>query len=219
LLSQGPSVTLVQNKNAGGGVQIDETMRRRLIEAVAETIALHAEELTAIDAAQGDGDHGLNMNRGFGAVTAKLDDIAAKPLPEAVQEVGRTLVMTVGGASGAIFGTAFMAAGKVLPEAPTRADAAAAMDAAVAAVRARGKAEFGHKTMLDVLGPVATALHGDATDLPAVAHAAAEATAGMQAVRGRASFLGERSVGGMDAGARSAALIVAAICGVVEETP
>jgi dihydroxyacetone kinase-like protein len=136
-----------------------------------------------------------------------------------MQEVGRTLVMTVGGASGAIFGTAFMAAGKSLPENPSRADAAAAMDAAVSAVRARGKAEFGHKTMLDVLGPVAKALHGSESDIAAVANASAEATAGMQAVRGRASFLGERSVGAMDAGARSAALIIAAICSTLEGTP
>lgn len=198
---------------------IDEVVRRRLLEAIAETITRHAEELTAIDAAQGDGDHGLNMNRGFAAVMAKADAIIAKPLPEAVQEVGRTLVMTVGGASGAIFGTAFMAAGKSLPENPTRADAAAAMDAAVAAVRARGKAEFGHKTMLDVLGPVAAALHDSASDVVAAANAAAEGTAGMQAVRGRASFLGERSIGTMDAGARSAALIIAAIARIVEETP
>jgi dihydroxyacetone kinase-like protein len=198
---------------------IDEVTRRRLLEAIAETIALHVEELTAIDAAQGDGDHGLNMGRGFAAVMAKADAIVAKPLPEAAQEVGRTLVMTVGGASGAIFGTAFMAAGKSLPESPTRADAAAAMDAAIVAVRARGKAEFGHKTMLDVLGPVAEALHGTTADVAAVALVAAEDTAGMQAVRGRASFLGERSIGSMDAGARSAALIIAAICWVVEETP
>ena len=198
---------------------IDEQMRRRLVQAIVDTISRHAEELTAIDAAQGDGDHGLNMNRGFAAVMDKADAIVAKPLPEAVQEVGRTLVMTVGGASGAIFGTAFMAAGKSLSENPGRADAAAAMDAAVNAVRARGKAEFGHKTMLDVLGPVAAALHGPETDIVSVADAAAEATAGMQAVRGRASFLGERSVGTMDAGARSAALIIAAISRTLEGTP
>lgn len=198
---------------------IDEVMRRRLLQAVVKTISEHAEELTAIDAAQGDGDHGLNMNRGFSAVIAKADAIVAKPLPEAMQEVGRTLVMTVGGASGAIFGTAFMAAGKALPDNPGRADAAAAMDAAIAAVRARGKAEFGHKTMLDVLGPVAEALHGTETDIAGVADAAADATAEMQAVRGRASFLGERSVGTMDAGARSAALIIAAICRTLEGTP
>ena len=194
---------------------VDARKRQHLLDAVGETISAHADELTAIDAAQGDGDHGLNMKRGFAAVMSKRDAIAAKPLSEAMQEIGRTLVMTVGGASGAIFGTAFMAVGKVLPDNPTRADAAAAMDAAIAAVRARGKAEFGHKTMLDVLGPVAEALRDPAADVAATAFAAAEATAGMQAIRGRASFLGERSIGGMDAGARSAALIIGAICGVM----
>ncbi len=210
---------LPAKQEVGSRMPIDEAMRRRLLQAIVETISRHADELTAIDAAQGDGDHGLNMNRGFAAVMGKADAIVAKPLPDAMQEVGRTLVMTVGGASGAIFGTAFMAAGKSLPENPSRADAAAAMDAAVSAVRARGKAEFGHKTMLDVLGPVAKALHGSESDIAAVANASAEATAGMQAVRGRASFLGERSVGAMDAGARSAALIIAAICSTLEGTP
>jgi dihydroxyacetone kinase-like protein len=211
-----------EKQEVGARMPIDEEMRRRLVQAIVDTISRHAEELTTIDAAQGDGDHGLNMSRGFAAVMTKVDAIVGKPLPEAVQEVGRTLVMTVGGASGAIFGTAFMAAGKSLPENPGLADAAAAMDAAVSAVRARGKAEFGHKTMLDVLGPVAAALHGldgPETDIAAVADAAAEATAGMQAVRGRASFLGERSVGTMDAGARSAALIIAPISRTLEGTP
>jgi dihydroxyacetone kinase-like protein len=200
---------IAAKQEVGARMPIDEEMRRRLLKAIAETISRHADELTEIDAAQGDGDHGLNMNRGFAAVMAKADAIVAKPLPEATQDLGRTLVMTVGGASGAIFGTAFMAAGKSLPENPSRADAAAAMDAAVAAVRA----------MLDVLGPVAAALHGADIDIPAAADAAAEATAGMQAVRGRASFLGERSIGTMDAGARSAALIIAAICRTLEGTP
>ncbi len=127
--------------------------------------------------------------------------------------------MNVGGASGAIFGTAFMAAGKVLPEAPVRADAADAADAAVAAVQARGKAELGHKTMLDVLAPVAAGLRDGAPDLAAVARDAVAATAAMAAVRGRASFLGERSLGHPDPGARSAALIVEAIQSALEAAP
>ena len=195
---------------------MQENELRRLIQSVADTIIAHAEELTAIDAAQGDGDHGLNMKRGFEAVLAKLDEILAKPLPAAVTEVGRTLVMNVGGASGAIFGTAFMAFGKALPEQPSRLDLAPALDAAIAATKARGKSDVGQKTMLDVLAPVAAALHAGEADIAAVAHRAAEATADMQAVRGRASFLGERSLGKMDAGARSAALIIAAIAAPLE---
>lgn len=196
-----------------------EAQLRRLVQAVAATVIDHAEELTQIDAALGDGDHGLNMKRGFEAVLGKLDDIAAKPLPAALQEIGRTLVMTVGGASGAIFGTAFIAFGKAIPDEPSFADLAPALDAAITATKARGKSEIGQKTMLDVLAPVATALHAGEHDLTGVADRAAAATAEMRAVRGRASFLGERSVGHMDAGARSAALIIGAIASALEQVP
>lgn len=199
-------------------MEIDEALRRRLVQAMADAVISHVDELSALDSAAGDGDHGINMQRGFQAALGKLEAIAAKPVPEAAQELGRTLVMTVGGASGAIFGTAFMAAGKVLPAAPGRADALTALQAAIDAVCARGKSEPGQKTMLDVLVPVAAALRdGQASGLAATAERAAEATASMQAVRGRASFLGERSIGHVDAGARSAALIIAALCGLLEQ--
>lgn len=198
---------------------MQEATLRRLIQAVAGTIIAHSAELTAIDAAQGDGDHGINMQRGFEAVLAKADALAAQPLPEAVQEVGRTLVMTVGGASGAIFGTAFLALGRALPADPVAADLAPALDAAIAATKARGKSDIGQKTMLDVLAPVAAALHAGTGDIAGVADRAALATRDMPAVRGRASFLGERSLGQMDAGARSAALIIAAIAATLEASP
>ena len=198
---------------------MQEAELRRLIQAVADTVIAHVDELTALDAALGDGDHGLNMKRGFEAVLAKLDDIAPKPLPAAVQEVGRTLVMTVGGASGAIFGTAFLAFGRAIPDDPRLADLAPALDAAIAATKARGKSEVGQKTMLDVLAPVAAALHAGRRGIAGAADQAAAATAGMAAVRGRASFLGERSVGKVDAGARSAALIIGAIATSLEARP
>ena len=95
----------------------------RLVAAVADTIAAHADELTALDQAIGDGDHGLNMKRGFEAVRGELTAIAAKPLPEALKAIGTKLVMTVGGASGPLFGTLFMTLGKELPAEPDRADA------------------------------------------------------------------------------------------------
>lgn len=199
-------------------MQIDEAMRRRLVQAMAEAVSAHVDELSALDAMAGDGDHGHNMRRGFAAAVEKIDTIAAKPLPDAAQELGRTLIMTVGGASGAIFGTAFMAAGKSLPEAPTRADALTALEAAAAAVQARGKAEPGQKTMLDVLVPVAAALRAGEGDVAGAAERAAEATASMQATRGRASFLGDRSRGHVDAGARSTAILIAAISQTVEDT-
>ncbi len=193
---------------------IDETLRRRLIRAVAKAVIDHAEELTALDQAIGDGDHGINMKRGFDAVLADLDRIAALPLPQALHALGLTLVMKVGGASGPLFGTLFMQLGKSLPEQPTLAEAADAFAAAIAAVKARGKSDVGAKTMLDVLVPVLEALRaGDPpAHLPEVADAAEAATAPMQALRGRAAFLGARSIGHVDPGGRSVALIVRAVC-------
>ncbi len=199
-------------------MDIDEAGRRRLIRAVAETVIAHVEELTEFDQAIGDGDHGLNMKRGFEAVLADIDKIAANPLPKALHAVGMALVMKVGGASGPLFGTLFMQLGKSLPERPTLADATAALAAAFDAVKARGKSDVGAKTMLDVLAPVLAALH-DGTDpraLPGVADAAVAETKPMRALRGRASFLGDRSIGHIDPGARSTALIVRAVCDTLE---
>ncbi|TPN89738.1 dihydroxyacetone kinase subunit L [Mesorhizobium sp. CU2] len=190
----------------------------RLIAAAADTIAAHAEELTALDQAIGDGDHGLNMKRGFEAVRAEADGFAAKPLPDALKAVGTKLVMTVGGASGPLFGTLFMALGKELSAAPDRAGLTAAFNKAIEAVAARGKSQPGQKTMLDVLQPVYEALAQGKTanEIADAADEAAEATVPMKALRGRASFLGERSVGHMDAGARSTALLVRAVAEAIE---
>jgi len=190
----------------------------RLIAAAADTIAAHAEELTALDQAIGDGDHGLNMKRGFEAVRAEADAFSAKPLPDALKAVGTKLVMTVGGASGPLFGTLFMALGKDLPAAPDRNGLAAALGKAIEAVAARGKSQPGQKTMLDVLQPVYEALAQGktASEIVNAADKAAEATVPMKALRGRASFLGERSIGHMDAGARSTALLVRAVAEAIE---
>ena len=188
----------------------------RLIDAVAATVAKHADELTSLDQAIGDGDHGLNMRRGFEAVLAERDATAAKPLPEALKAIGMTLVMKVGGASGPLYGTLFLTMGKELAAGATPADVVRAFGGAIEAVKARGKAEPGQKTMLDVLVPVHAALAADArADVAAVAAAAAEATIPMKAIRGRASFLGDRSIGHMDPGARSSSLIIAAVAGVL----
>ena len=197
-------------------MQIDAAARRGLIQAIAEAVIAHAEELTELDQAIGDGDHGINMQRGFAAVLADLDAIAARPLPQALHAVGMALVMKVGGASGPLFGTLFMQLGRTLPAQPTPAEATAAFAAAIAAVKARGRSDVGAKTMLDVLVPVLEAVRagGDAlrARLPAAADAAAAATAPMQARRGRAAFLGARSIGHVDPGARSVAVIVRAVC-------
>lgn len=192
---------------------MDQDITRSAIEAAAKAVIAHADELTLLDQAIGDGDHGVNMRRGFEAVLADLDQIADKPLGEALKKAGMTLVMKVGGASGPLYGTLFMELGKEIGAAPDRAALTAALDKAILAVRARGKSEPGQKTLLDVLVPVAASIAaGDA--VPAVvarAHEAAEATVPMKAIRGRASFLGDRSIGHMDPGARSSEIIVAAV--------
>jgi dihydroxyacetone kinase-like protein len=199
---------------------LDSAVQRRLIKAVADRVIGHADELVALDQAIGDGDHGLNMRRGFETVLADLDRYAEMALADALKDVGMALVRSVGGASGPLYGTLFMALGKALPAQASRAGMAAAFAAALAAVKARGKSDVGQKTMLDVLVPVLGALqaaNGDvAGQLRAVARAAAAATVPMKALRGRASFLGERSIGHMDPGARSSELMVHAIADVME---
>jgi len=190
---------------------------RSLITAAADAIAAHADELTALDQAIGDGDHGLNMKRGFDAVRADADAIAAKPLPEALKAIGTKLVMTVGGASGPLYGTLFLTLGKEWPATLDRAALADALKKATDAVAARGKSQAGQKTLLDVLYPVQAALAAgaDPAALANAADAAASATGPLLAIRGRASFLGERSIGHVDAGARSAAILVRAIAGSI----
>lgn len=189
-----------------------------LITDIADTIVAHADELTALDQAIGDGDHGLNMKRGFEAVRAETASLSEKPLPDALKAIGTKLVMTVGGASGPLFGTLFMTLGKELPADPGRADLSAALAKSIDAVAARGKSQSGQKTMLDVLYPVQAAVVAGKSgrEVADAADAAAEATKPMKAIRGRASFLGDRSIGHMDPGARSSALIVRAMAEVLE---
>lgn len=192
---------------------------RQLIQSVADSIIAHAEELTELDSAIGDGDHGNNMKRGMNAVLEQLDDLSAKSLPEALKAAGMQLVMKVGGASGPLYGTLFMAMGKELPEPVSPDGVAHALSAAIEAVKARGKSDVGQKTMLDVLAPVASALvEGKSpAEVAVVAEEACHNTKDMLALKGRASFLGERSVGHLDPGARSSELIVKAIAEIVGE--
>ncbi len=192
---------------------LEPALLKTMIAAAAERIIGSADELTALDQAIGDGDHGINMKRGCAEILANLDAIAAKPTGEALKAVGMALVMKVGGASGPLYGSLFIAMGKEI------GDRAAAMalvpevfGAGVSAVAARGKSAVGEKTMLDVLTPVLDATRAGGPDLAArireaAAHGAA-ATIPMRATKGRAAFLGERSVGHMDPGARSSQIIV-----------
>jgi phosphoenolpyruvate---glycerone phosphotransferase subunit DhaL len=199
-------------------MSLDRAAREKLVRALAESMIGHADELTSLDQAIGDGDHGLNMKRGFEAVLATLPGVADKSLPEMLKAIGMTLVMKVGGASGPLVGTFFMELGKSLPEQPVRADLVAATDKAINAVKARGRSEAGQKTLLDVLVPaqIVFAGGGDAKAIAAEAAQAADRTTPMLAIRGRASFLGERSIGHMDPGSRSASLLIGAAVATLE---
>jgi phosphoenolpyruvate---glycerone phosphotransferase subunit DhaL len=197
----------------------DAELIRALAGRAKAVIDAHAAELTALDQAVGDGDHGLNMVRGFDAVAAQAEELAGLGFGAALQKAGMTLVMKVGGASGPLYGSGLMAMGKATAERPTDAAGAAAMLAAgIEAVKARGKSEAGAKTMLDVLVPVLDAYSAGAApaELRRVASESRDATTPMLATRGRASFLGERSRGHHDPGATSAMLLVHAVCDVLE---
>jgi len=207
------------------------------LRTAAERLHDEAPHLTSLDQAIGDGDHGINMDRGFKAVVAALD---ARPAPdpavtdqaataELLRVVGRTLISTVGGASGPLYGTAFLrASGAVAGLAEPASGAAAvvaALEAAVTGVGTLGKSTTGEKTMLDALVPAAsaarTALDGGADAGAAIraagdaAQAGAEATIPLLATKGRASYLGERSIGHQDPGATSSALLLATLADVV----
>ena len=187
-----------------------------MIAAAAERLIASAPELTELDQAIGDGDHGINIKRGCAQVLADLDSIVEKPTGEALKAVGMALVMKVGGASGPLYGSLFIGMGKALGDRqPTMAILPEVLAAGIEAVAARGRSAAGEKTMLDVLGPVLDAMRAEGPDLgvrlrEAAARGAA-ATIPMRATKGRASFLGERSVGHMDPGARSSEIIVQAV--------
>lgn len=196
---------------------------RAAIARAAETMRAHNQELTELDQAIGDGDHGTNMQRGFDAIEASADEISALDLGAALQKAGMTLVTTVGGASGPLYGSLLMSMGKAAANEPTdRASVAAVFSDGVDAVKRRGKSDVGAKTMLDVLVPVLAALRSNDGDAMAAARKAAdeglESTRNMLATKGRASFLGERSVGHLDPGARSSALLVHVVCDLIEES-
>ncbi len=179
------------------------------------------EHLTDLDAAIGDADHGTNLHRGMQAVLAALDEASPAEPGALLKKVGMTLVSKVGGASGPLFGTLFLRmAAAVGDGASTAAEFAAALRAGLVGVQERGKAAPGDKTMLDALHPACDAFEaslvggGELADGLTFAAAGAregrDATTPMQARRGRASYLGERSIGHQDPGATSAALLIEA---------
>lgn len=224
---------------------MDASLFRAWINSAAEAIQANRDHLTELDAAIGDADHGTNLARGFAAVTAALDAATLDPAardtaadgaavdgtaapgaaaPGAVLTLtGGTLISTVGGASGPLYGVAFRRAGKALGAEPDVGlpALAHALEAALAGIRQLGAASEGDKTMVDALAPAIRALDaaiadgqeeaGALTALAEAAAAGAAATVPMQARKGRASYLGPRSVGHEDPGAASTALILAAL--------
>jgi phosphoenolpyruvate---glycerone phosphotransferase subunit DhaL len=196
---------------------------RAWVAAAARAIEEQRDHLTQLDAAIGDADHGINLTRGFTAVLGALES-AAPATPGAVLTLtGSTLISKVGGASGPLYGVAFRRAGKALGDAPDvdLPALAAALEAALAGVQQLGAAREGDKTMVDALAPATGAFSkaiaegasgADAlTALAEAAQAGAAATIAMQALKGRASYLGPRSVGHEDPGAASTALILGAL--------
>jgi dihydroxyacetone kinase-like protein len=190
------------------------------------------DELTALDAAIGDADHGANLDRGFTAVMARLPSVADKDIGTVLKTTGMTIVSTVGGASGPLYGTAFVRAGMALADRHelSTEEVLLALEAALDGIVARGKAQRGEKTMVDALAPAIEALRvalaagkplGWALQVAAdAAEAGAKATIPMLALKGRASYLGERSIGHQDPGATSTAYLLRALamtCSRVEE--
>jgi phosphoenolpyruvate---glycerone phosphotransferase subunit DhaL len=187
-----------------------------LIRAATQTLIDHVEELTQLDQAIGDGDHGLNMRRGAQAIQAKLPELQGKSLNDTLKVMGMTCMSVIGGSSGPVFGTLLVTLAKELPPEAGPADLSQALQAGISALTKLGKAEVGQKTLLDVLDPLQRELAASGPDVIKRARQcaldAAAATAAMDAFRGRASFLGDRALGHVDPGSRSMALIVVAIC-------
>lgn len=193
------------------------------MQAVAVIIEENKDYLTELDAAIGDADHGINMNRGFQKVASQLPNLTDKDIGGILKTVSMTLISTVGGASGPLYGTLFLRASTAVAgkQALTDADLVALLQGAVEGVVQRGKANLGDKTMLDALAPAVDAfqqaVEAGASTQDALERAVAAAedgkngTVGLVAKKGRASYLGERSKGHVDPGATSVYLMVRAL--------
>lgn len=208
-------------------MQLTPVLLPDLISAIAQSIDNNAEEVTALDQAIGDGDHVINLQRGLQALTAESLQLTELDWASAWQKIGMTIMSTVGGASGSLYGTLFVNMSKAARDKSLDLTVFAnAFHQGVESVKKRGKSDAGEKTMLDVLIPVANALTQAATDslplsdilqnLPAIANAGMESTRNMLATKGRASFLEERSLGYIDAGAKTAQLMICALVSILE---
>jgi dihydroxyacetone kinase-like protein len=196
---------------------------------VAAVIEENKTYLTELDSAIGDADHGINMNRGFQTVLKKLPGVEDKDAGNILKTVGMALVSSVGGAGGPLYGTAFMQAGMAVADKYEleAEDVLAALDAALKGVVMRGKANLGDKTMVDAISPAVDAMReaveNGADGAKALQQAAAAAEQGMEetipmlAKKGRASYLGERSIGHQDPGATSSYLLIRTMANLAEE--
>ncbi|MER6571469.1 dihydroxyacetone kinase subunit DhaL [Streptomyces sp. NPDC001093] len=192
---------------------LDADFFRRWMAATAVSVDREAERLTALDSAIGDADHGSNLQRGFTAVRAAVEKEAPDTPGAVLVLAGRQLISTVGGASGPLYGTLLRRTGKALGDAAevSEEQLAEALRAGVDGVMALGGAAPGDKTMIDALVPAVDALGGGFAAARAAAEEGAVATTPLQARKGRASYLGERSIGHQDPGATSSALLIAGL--------
>jgi dihydroxyacetone kinase-like protein len=197
------------------------------VSAVRQAILANEEQIESLDRAIGDGDHFINVRRGCEVLMALAPDLAALPPAQALHRIGIKLLSTIGGASGPLISSFFMVMGKSLEgqAQPDRRHFAAAFGAGVEAIKARGKADVGEKTMLDVLIPAARQLARGADEgmpLPELCRQLCEeaernmlATRDMIASKGRAHFLGERALGHIDPGCKTCAVAIRAVCDTV----
>ncbi|WP_210592919.1 dihydroxyacetone kinase subunit DhaL [Streptomyces sp. GESEQ-35] len=192
---------------------LDADFFRRWMAATAASVDREAERLTDLDSPIGDADHGSNLQRGFTAVTATLEKEAPDTPGGVLTLAGRQLISTVGGASGPLYGTLLRRTGKALGDAAevSEEEFAQALRTGVDAVMTLGGAAPGDKTMIDALVPAVDALDDSFAAARAAAEEGALATTPLQARKGRASYLGERSIGHQDPGATSSALLIAAL--------
>ncbi|MGD8190209.1 dihydroxyacetone kinase subunit DhaL [Brevibacillus ginsengisoli] len=189
-----------------------------------DLIQENKEYLTQLDQAIGDGDHGVNMSRGFAEVLKKMSATSYQDIGAVFQDVGMTLLSKVGGASGPLFGTAFIKAAGSLKgkQEMTIEDFSQALQEAVGGIKLRGKAQIGEKTMLDVWEPVVSyiAEQGNETlwdHVKELSHEQMEKTKSLEAKKGRASFLGSRSIGHLDPGSVSSYYLFATLCMTLEK--
>jgi dihydroxyacetone kinase-like protein len=210
-------------------MQFTPSILSDLIKAIAETIETNAEEVTSLDQVLGDGDHVTNLQRGINALLKQNNEITELEWPQAIQKTGMTLLSTMGGASGSLFGTLFISMSKAMGNEVSLNQQVFSdiFIQGVEAVKKRGKSDAGEKTMLDVLIPVAESIKKDIAvkvefselleNTCQSAKKGMESTRDMLATKGRASYMEEKSVGHIDAGARTSQLMICSIVTVLNK--